>query len=439
MKIKKLLIGILAVGSLFIITSCNSISDFISGLIPDANTNVNTSQETKSETIAKDEKYKVVWKNDDGTILKELTDIDGNSIPEYDLDTPTKAEDEKYTYTFDKWIQSVNNQNKVIEFVASYNRIYKIDTEITDWGYKDLQTYDNKNNLILLYDEIDTICNNFYEAKIDAEEKTYNYSDNTTSTEYLIGGDIEYSKYNLTTAEVKMVYACVLLDHPEYYFTKGLITGSYTTKDSQTGEILTQIDYLNITCEAEYKDKTTRQTYLGNINSYKETIKELVKNITDNAKKVRAIHDYIINNAKYALDSNGNPDNSSFSHNILGIIINKKGVCESYAELFQLLLIDNDINCVRVSGIGYTNGQSEAHAWNYAEVDGDWYAFDVTWDDPIVNGGATDQLKHNYFGCGSLNTEFKNTHYPQAQGDQTYGVNYLYTLPTLNKLNLIVL
>ena len=45
------------------------------------------------------------------------------------------------------------------------------------------------------------------------------------------------------------------------------------------------------------------------------------------------------------------------------------------------------IPCILGIGKGTNSqGNTENHAWNYVELDGNWYAIDVTWDDPITNG-----------------------------------------------------
>ena len=47
--------------------------------------------------------YTVTWKNWDGTTLDTDTDVAEGTTPTYDGETPEKAEDEQYTYTFAGW------------------------------------------------------------------------------------------------------------------------------------------------------------------------------------------------------------------------------------------------------------------------------------------------------------------------------------------------
>ena len=60
--------------------------------------------------------------------------------------------------------------------------------------------------------------------------------------------------------------------------------------------------------------------------------------------------------------------------------------------------------CYIISGIGTnSDGETESHAWNYVQIEGKWYAIDVTWDDPIIigNGYLTEELQYRHFLKGS--------------------------------------
>lgn len=86
--------------------------------------------------------------------------------------------------------------------------------------------------------------------------------------------------------------------------------------------------------------------------------------------KVKAIHDWIVNNTRYAYSGRyGGP---------CGPILDGTAVCEGYSHSFELLCSLSDVDCLFVSG--KCNG--EAHGWNKVRVDGVWYNVDVTWDDP---------------------------------------------------------
>ena len=67
-------------------------------------------------------------------------------------------------------------------------------------------------------------------------------------------------------------------------------------------------------------------------------------------------------------------------------------VCEGYARAFKVLCDELEIPCVLVDGFARSSADDdgEAHMWNYVQMeDGNWYAVDVTWNDPVVNGITT--------------------------------------------------
>ncbi len=96
---------------------------------------------------------------------------------------------------------------------------------------------------------------------------------------------------------------------------------------------------------------------------------------------------------------NGGPasDRIDYLRTIPGVFLNGKAVCEGYARALQYLLQKCGIECTEVAGhVRKESGElDEAHAWNLAKIDGDYYYLDVTWDD----GSDTIQsVKQNYVG-----------------------------------------
>lgn len=142
------------------------------------------------------------------------------------------------------------------------------------------------------------------------------------------------------------------------------------------------------------------------VNNAIEQVRKIADEIVSNAKgsrynKVMYVHDWLVDNLTYDNDNTENKDN------IYGAFVNKKVVCEGYAEGLKYLLDKLNIPCVLVYGDGYDdNGSVEAHAWNYVQMeDGKWYAVDATWDDPIYIGSSNspfrDDYKHKYLLKGS--------------------------------------
>ena len=92
------------------------------------------------------------------------------------------------------------------------------------------------------------------------------------------------------------------------------------------------------------------------------------------------LHDWLIYNAEYDHDYKYfYPD---------GVLLYGKGVCQSYALAYDMMLKLIGIDCIYVTG----SAGGDAHGWNLVYIDGGWYHVDCTWDDP-GNG----MENHDYF------------------------------------------
>lgn len=118
---------------------------------------------------------------------------------------------------------------------------------------------------------------------------------------------------------------------------------------------------------------------------------------------LKNLHDWETNYMEY--------DSSSTQRaTVYGALIERKGVCEAYARLYKYIMDELGIENILVTGTGTNSGGvSEDHIWNYVKLDHEWYAVDVTWDDPIVKGNGIigDDIKYKYFLVGSKDL-FKN-------------------------------
>ena len=116
-------------------------------------------------------------------------------------------------------------------------------------------------------------------------------------------------------------------------------------------------------------------------------------------EKIKIVHDYLIDNVEYDTTVLG-----SNIYNIYGALVSKKCVCEGYAKAFQYLMNELGIdNAIVIGTATNSNNETENHAWNYVKLDNNWYAVDVTWDDPIIIGGGklSNQSRYQYFLNGS--------------------------------------
>lgn len=117
-------------------------------------------------------------------------------------------------------------------------------------------------------------------------------------------------------------------------------------------------------------------------------------------EKVKIIHDWIVKNTRYADDeySSGSYDlgNSVTAYQPLAIFKYGKGVCQAYAETFNLLAREVGLGSILIGGKAYNYSGWGKHAWNIVNVDGELYHIDTTWDDFSLSDG-TQYLRHDYF------------------------------------------
>ena len=138
-------------------------------------------------------------------------------------------------------------------------------------------------------------------------------------------------------------------------------------------------------------------------------IASIIKPGMSDYQKVRAIHDYLVNNVNYDyanLLSNTLPA-SVFTAE--GALVQKSAVCQGYAEAFCLLAHKSGLYSEMV--YGYANTVS--HAWNIVKIGSDYYHVDTTYDDPIINGQVVpdgSNISYDYFLLSDTELSGMGTH-----------------------------
>ena len=169
---------------------------------------------------------------------------------------------------------------------------------------------------------------------------------------------------------------------------------------------------LNISTNKVNLSNGNNASYLNNNFSTKQEIDEALSFLDGMRKeigrqlegqndfeKIKQVHDWLIDNIEYDTRLEANEP-----YSIYGALVEGRAVCEGYARSFKYILDELGIPCVLVSGTGTnSNGETESHAWNYVQLNGEWYAIDVTWDDPIIigNGYVSEDTRYRNFLKGS--------------------------------------
>lgn len=162
-------------------------------------------------------------------------------------------------------------------------------------------------------------------------------------------------------------------DHPQVFW----LTNEFNFSDS--GSIRYFEIYSNVS--AGKCEQMQKEFYLA----VKKAISALPDGISEYEREL-FLHDYIIENCSY--------DKKDLwqRYSPYGVLVEQKAVCEGYSEAFQLLL-----NCAGIeSSVVVGTSDKEAHQWNVAKINSDWYYLDITWDDADYEN-ADELDRYNYF------------------------------------------
>ena len=102
----------------------------------------------------------------------------------------------------------------------------------------------------------------------------------------------------------------------------------------------------------------------------------LVNDKMSTEDKIKTIHNYIIDNAKYdTLKTDNIHDDTYKSNTAYGVLIEGYGICSGYSDAISIILNELEINNYKIS--------NDTHIWNLVYINGVWVHLDATWDDPV--------------------------------------------------------
>lgn len=159
---------------------------------------------------------------------------------------------------------------------------------------------------------------------------------------------------------------------------------------------------VNVTFEKIYTKKQIEEIN----NKIDEIIKEIITDNMTDKEKVKAVHDYIINNTTYdeerseAVKNGKVEDLLHVSNTAYGTLFYGKAICGGYTDTMALFLDKLGIKNYKISSL--------KHIWNSVYINGEWRHLDLTWDDPVTNTGKQ-RLEYNFFLITDDELMAKNT------------------------------
>ena len=99
----------------------------------------------------------------------------------------------------------------------------------------------------------------------------------------------------------------------------------------------------------------------------KKIVEQEVSSGMSYREKALALHDWLCRNAYY--------DHGYTYYFANGVLLQGKGVCQSYAQAYNMMLTYAGVPNITIEST------RDNHTWNLVYMDGDWLHVDVTWDD----------------------------------------------------------
>ena len=146
-------------------------------------------------------------------------------------------------------------------------------------------------------------------------------------------------------------------------------------------------------------EKTYTEEQITFIENEIDTIyQEIINDQMTIEQKIRAAHDYIINNTIYDSEGAENLNNEDYknqksTHTAYGTLKHHIALCGGYSDTMALFLN-------RLGLPNYKISNSE-HVWNLVYVNDAWKHIDLTWDDPVVNTHQNILLDHYFLISGT--------------------------------------
>ncbi len=209
--------------------------------------------------------------------------------------------------------------------------------------------------------------------------------------------------------QLKKVFSCVMLDHPEIFYVTGYSLTRYT-RNNVIEEIAFTGKYTMSQAEAEAAMRRVEEVAGACIEKTAGM---------DEYEKVKYVYEWLIYRCDYVLGAENN-------QNILSVFMTTDTVCQGYAKAAQYLLNKMGIFCILCEGEAMGR---EPHVWNIVQIDGEFYYLDVTWGDASY---TFNEAQEGAPTPPEINYEYMCVPYTEIAG--THMIQETVTLPVCNSM-----
>jgi len=250
------------------------------------------------------------------------------------------------------------------------------------------------------YNKMNASEKKLYSGMTSAANKAMESSDNIT--------EIKAPYSGLTIEQLTNVLRIWTETEAQYFFISNSIHYSYSTGSGSVLSGTASIDVLR-----EYQSGSARQAAKE---TFRNTIQSLLAQTTSAStlvEKEKIIHDALAKRLTW--DGSDSQSKQSSASSLIG----DTTVCAGYSAAFSVLM-----NALGAPTISIT---SSSHEWNEIYLGGKWYNVDVTYDDPLWNGGSNTypdgrNIRYTCFNVSdsTLLADDYNAHIPDSYWD-SYG------------------
>ncbi len=245
---------------------------------------------------------------------------------------------------------------------------------------------EENSSMYTVYNSLDEEDKKIYVNICVAAEKFEN-------EEFFIGEYDTEEEYDKKCEELWFLYRDIMYEHPEYFWVN--LYDHETYYEVVDGKHNMYLKLLYVTNEETLDNK--KAVFDKNF----DEIVTKAKGKTDTFEKILFVYDSILDSAEYDKALSDSEDFDNLGVTAYGCLVEGKTICSGYALAFNSIMRELGFEC----GVEFSNYENESskndeeeHVWNYCRIDGEYYYFDLTWDELEDDDKSLTDHSHMYFG-----------------------------------------